>query len=177
MEPWEPAALVFVDETGTQLDMTPRTGRAPRGQRVVESLPRNRGRNTSLVAAMGVAGVQAAFTVTGAIDRSAFELFVRDVLVPTLRPGQHVIWDNLSVHRGGEARRLIEQAGCTLHFLPAYSPDLNPIELAFSKLKTVLRRSGARTREALDAAISTALPQLTAANARAWIAACGYGRP
>jgi transposase len=157
--------------------MTPTTGRAPRGQRVVEAVPRNRGRNTSLVAALGMAGIQAALTVEGAIDRPAFEVFVQDILVPTLRPGQHVIWDNLSVHRGERVRTLIAQAGCTLHFLPAYSPDLNPIELAFSKLKSLLRRTGARTRTGLDDAITTALAQLTAANAHAWIAACGYGQP
>jgi transposase len=157
--------------------MTPRTGRAPRGVRVVETVPRNRGRNTSLVAALGVAGIQAALTVEGAVDRAVFECFVREVLVPVLRPGQRVIWDNLSVHRNSEVRRLIEAAGCTLHPLPAYSPDLNPIELAFSKLKTILRRTGARTRAALDDAISAALPRLSATDAHAWITACGYGQP
>lgn len=143
----------------------------------METVPRNRGRNTSLIAALGIAGVQAALTIEGAIDRPVFALFVREMLVPSLRPGQRVIWDNLSVHRNAEVRRLIEAAGCTLHPLPAYSPDLNPIELAFSKLKTLLQQTGARTRDRLDAAISAALPQLTAANAQAWIAACGYGQP
>lgn len=155
--------------------MTPRTGRAPKGVRVVETVPRNRGRNTSLVAALGQDGVQAALTVDGAIDGAVFTVFVREVLVPRLCPGQRVVWDNLSVHRNAEVRRLIEQAGCTLHPLPAYSPDLNPIELAFSKLKTLLRRTGARTREGLDAAITAALPQLSATDAQAWIRHCGYG--
>jgi transposase len=156
--------------------MTPIRGRAPRGQRLVETVPRNRGRTTALVAALGVTGIQAALTIEGAIDRPVFETFVREVLVPSLRPGQRVIWDNLSVHRGGEVRRLIEAAGCPLHPLPTYSPDLNPIELAFSKLKTLLRQTGARTREGLEDAIAVALPHLTAANAQAWIAACGYGQ-
>lgn len=126
---------------------------------------------------MGSSGIQAALTVEGAIDRSVFAVFVREVLVPSLRPGQRVIWDNLSVQRGGEVRRLLEAAGCTLHPLPAYSPDLNPIGLAFSKRKTRLRQTGARTRDGLNAAISEALPPLSAANAHAWIAACGYGQP
>jgi transposase len=155
--------------------MTPRRGRAPRGERVVESLPRNRGRNTSLVAALSVAGGAAALTVEGAIDRPVFEVFVRDILVPALRPGQRVLWDNLSVHRGEMVRTLIEAVGCTLHFLPAYSPDLNPIEPGFSKLKTLLRQTGARTRDGLDEAIAAALPQLTPANASAWFTPCGYG--
>lgn len=156
--------------------MTPTRGRAPIGERVVETVPRNRGRNTSLVAALSVAGIGAALTIEGAIDRPVFTVFVRDILVPSLRPGQHVIWDNLSVHRNADVRRLIEQAGCTLHPLPAYSPDFNPIELAFSKLKLLLRQTAARTRDGLDAAITAALPQLTAADAQAWIHHCGYGQ-
>jgi transposase len=168
--------LVFVDETGAQVGMTLLRGRAPKGERVVEALPRNRGCNTSMVAALGSAGITAALTVVGAIDRPAFEVFVADLLVPTLHPGQRVVWDNLSVHRNATVRQLIEDAGCTLHPLPAYSPDLNPIELAFSKFKTLLRQSGARTREALDDAITAALPQLTAADAQAWIRHCGYGQ-
>jgi transposase len=167
--------LVFIDETGTQLGMTPRRGRAPKGERVVETVARNRGCNTSLVAALGVDGIGAALMIEGAIDRAVFLVYVRDVLVPSLRPGQRVIWDNLSVHRTVEVRALIEEAGCSLHFLPAYSPDFNPIESAFSKLKTLLRRIGALTRAALDEAITTALPQLTATDARAWFRHCGYG--
>jgi transposase len=155
--------------------MTPTRGRAPKGERVVAVLPRNRGKNTSMVAALGTGGIQAALTIEGAIDGPVLLAFVRDVLVPQLRPGQRVIWDNLSVHRNAAVRQLIEAAGCTIHPLPAYSPDLNPIELAFSKFKTLLRQTGARTRAALDDAITAALPQLTAADARAWIRHCGYG--
>lgn len=156
--------------------MTPRTGRAPQGERGVETVPRNRGRNTSLVAALGVRGIQAALTVAGAITRPVFDVFVRELLVPSLRPGQRVSWDNLSVHRHAEVQTLIEAAGCTLHPLPAYSPDYNPIERAFSQLKTILRRTGARTREALADAITVALPQLTATDAQAWIRHGGYGQ-
>jgi transposase len=173
---WDPADLIFVDETGTQVGMTPLRGRAPRGERVVEAVARNRGCNTSMVAALSVAGIDAALTIEGAIDRTVFTVFVRDLLVPQLRPGQRVIWDNLSIHRNAEVRAMIAAAGCTLHPLPAYSPDFNPIELAFSKLKTLLRCAAARTRAALDAAITAALPQLTAADARAWVRHCGYGQ-
>lgn len=157
--------------------MTPARGRAPKGERVAETVARNRGRNTALVAALTTAGIEAALTIEGAIDHAVFELFVREVLVPKLRPGQRVIWDNLSVHRNADVRRLIEDADCSLHPLPAYSPDYNPIELAFSKLKTLLRQTGARSRDGLDTAITAALPQLTAADAQAWIRHCGYDQP
>jgi transposase len=156
--------------------MTPTRGRAPKGERVVEALPRNRGKNTSMVAALETGGIRAALTIEGAIDGPVFLAFVRDILVPQLRPGQRVIWDNLSVHRNAAVRQLIEDAGCTIHPLPAYSPDLNPIELAFSKFKALLRQAGARTREALDEAITAALPPLTAADAHAWIRHCGSGQ-
>lgn len=139
----------------------------------MDVLPRNRGRNTSLVAALGTTGIGAALTIVGAIDRP---VFVRDILLSSLRPGQRVVWDTLRVHRHGTVRMLLEAAGCTLHPLPASSPDCNPIALACSKRKTTLRRTGARTRHGLDEAISAALPQQSAADAIAWIAHCGYGQ-
>ncbi len=154
--------------------MTPRYGRAPQGQRVVGTVPRNHGPNTTLIAAMSPAGITAAMTLEGAMDRAAFEVFVAHVLVPTLTPGQTVIWDNLSVHKSATAQQLIEAVGCQVVFLPPYSPDFAPIELAFSKLKTMLRRTQARTRPALNDAITTALSTITAANARAWFTHCGY---
>jgi transposase len=113
-------------------------------------------------------------TLEGAADRDAFEVFIAQVLVPSLTPGQTVIWDNLSVHKSATAKRLIEAAGCQVRFLPPYSPDFAPIELAFSKLKSYLRRTQARTRAALDAAIATGLRTITAADAFAWFAHCGY---
>jgi transposase len=136
----DPAALVFVDESGTNLAMTPRYGRAPRGERVVGTVPRNHGKNTTLVAALTLDGITAAMTVEGALDRSAFDAFVAQVLVPRLRPGQ-VVWDNLSVHKSAEAQRLIEAQGCHLLRLPPSSPDVTPIEDAFSKLKASFRRA------------------------------------
>lgn len=177
LDGYDPAALVFVDETGTNLAMTPRYGRAPRGERVVGTVPRNHGRNTTLVAALGLGGITAAMTVEGAMDRGAFDVFVDQILGPSLRPGQVVVWDNLSVHKSAVAQRRIEARGCQLLWLPPYSPDYTPIEQAFSKLKTALRRTGARTRDALDKAITAALATITAADTPGWFAHCGYPIP
>jgi transposase len=174
MQTYDPTALVFVDESGTNLAMTPRYGRAPRGQRVVGTVPRNQGKNTTLVAAMDLTGITAAMILEGAVDGAAFEVFVAQILAPSLRPGQIVVWDNLSVHKRAAARQLIEARGCQLRFLPSYSPDFSPIELAFSKLKTGVRRAGARTREGVDAAIAAGLRSITTADAHAWFRHCGY---
>lgn len=157
--------------------MTPRYGRAPRGERVVGVVPRNHGPNTTLVAAMGLDGITAAMTVEGAMERCAFDAFVTQVLAPSLHPGQVVVWDNLSVHKSDDAQRRIEDRGCQLLWLPPYSPDFTPIEHAFSKLKTALRRTGARTREDLDAAITAGLATITAADTPGWFAHCGYPIP
>ena len=177
LDGYDPEALVFVDESGTNLAMTPRYGRAPRGERVVGTAPRNHGTNTTLVAALSLDGITAAMTVEGAMDRLAFDAFVAQVLVPSLQPGQVVVWDNLSVHKSVEAQRLIADRGCQLLWLPPYSPDYSPIEPAFSKLKTALRRTGARTREALDDAITAALATITGTDAIGWFAHCGYPIP
>jgi transposase len=171
---FDPTDLVFVDESGTNLGMAPRYGRAPRGQRVVGTVPRNQGTNTTLFAAMDLTGITAAMTLEGAADGVAFEVFVARILAPVLRPGQIVVWDNLSVHKRAAAQRLIEARGCRVHFLPPYSPDFSPIELAFSKLKTYLRRVRARTRAALEEAITAGLRTITAADACAWFVHCGY---
>lgn len=173
----DPTRLVFVDESGTNLAMTPRYGRAPRGQRVVGTAPRNHGPNVTLLAAMSDAGITAAMTMTGATDGAVFTLFVEQVLVPTLRPGQVIIWDNLSVHKNHKLRRGIEAVGCQLHFLPPYSPDFSPIEHAFGKLKTALRRAAARDRPALEHAITAGLATITADDAAAWFRHCGYALP
>lgn len=157
--------------------MTPRFGRAPRGERVVGVAPRNHGKNTTLVAALSLDGITTAMVLEGALDRDAFDVFVAEALVPTLRPGQVVVWDNLNVHKSDAARRLIEACGCQLLWLPPYSPDLMPVEQAFSKVKTALRRAEARTRETLEAAIGTALGTITAPDAHGWFAHCGYPIP
>ncbi len=174
MDEVDAETVVFLDETSTQTVMTRRRGRPPRGERVVGAAPRNHGPNVSLLAALTPDGIGAAMVVEGAVDGAALVAYLREVLVPTLRPGQVVVWDNLAVHKDARARALVEAAGCRLLFLPAYSPDFNPIEFAFAKLKQALRRSAARTYDALVAAIGAALGTITAADARACFADCGF---
>jgi transposase len=151
--------------------------RAPRGQRAVGAAPRNHGPNVTLLAALGPTGVGPSVVVEGATDRLVCAAFVEQFLAPSLRPGQVVVLDNLSAHKGERVRQLIEAAGCRLLFLPAYSPDFNPIELAFAKLKTHLRGVAARTFEVLVAAIGAALDAITAADARGFFAHCGFPLP
>ena len=173
----DPAALVFVDESSTNTARTPRYARAPRGERAVGSAPRNHGPNVTLLAALTPGGIGPALAVEGAADRAAFELYVRELLVPSLRPGQVVVLDNLSVHKGDRVRELVEGAGCRLLFLPAYSPDLNPIEPAFAKVKQGLRRAAARSFDALAVAMGQAVDAVTAADARGYYAHCGFPLP
>jgi len=169
--------LVFLDETGTNTAMTPRYGWAPTGSRATGTAPRNHGPNVTLVTTLSLAGLGPPMVIDGPMTTLAFEAYVAQVLVPTLRPGQIVVLDNLSTHTSQRTRTMIEAAGCTLHFLPPYSPDFSPIEWAFSKLKTGLRQAAARTSEALDAAIATGLNQITPADARGWFTGCGYSVP
>ena len=170
----DPARLVFIDESGSHLAMTPAYARAPKGQRATAALPKNRGRNTTILGALSMTGWQVAMTLEGAADTVAFEAFIEYFLRPTLVSGQIVVLDNLSIHKSGRVRQLLEEVGCTLLFLPTYSPDLNPIELAWSKLKTFLRRTGARTRELLEVAIGAGLETITAQDARHWFQHVGY---
>jgi transposase len=170
----DPTTFVFVDETSTTITLTRRYARAPRGVRAVVAVPRDHRTPTSLVAALSLEGLGAAMTLSGALDGAAFTAYVREVLVPTLRPGQVVLWDNVSIHHAGAARACIEAAGCTVAFLPPYSPDFAPIEQAFAKIKECLRAAGARTPPALEAAIAQALDQVTAADAWGWFSHCGY---
>jgi transposase len=166
--------LIFLDETGLNTCLTPRYARAPKGQRAHGSAPRNHVHPTTLVAALSPTGVQAPMTLLGALDSDAFAAYVRQVLVPTLTPGQVVVCDNLSVHKRADIRTLIAQAGCDLLFLPAYSPDYNPIESVFAKLKERLRRLAAPTQDALEAAITDALATVSARDARHCFRHCGY---
>jgi transposase len=169
--------LVFVDETGSHIAMTPLYAYAPRGERAVGKVPRNYGAIMTLIASMSPSGMGPALVLDGAADSDAFAIYVEQILAPSLRPGQIVILDNLSIHLGPRVKQAIEARGCRLLFLPAYSPDFSPIEEAFSKLKTVLRRAGARTREALQGAIATALDLITATDALGWFTHCGYPSP
>jgi transposase len=166
--------LVFVDESGCNLALTPRYGWAPRGERAVAQAPRNRGPNTTVLAALTTEGLQASMTVEGAANTEVFLTYLDKVLCPSLQPGKTVVMDNLNVHRATAVRERIEARECRLVFLPSYSPDFNPIEEAFSKLKSYLRRAKARTREALESAVAEGLQRITAQDARHWFTHCGF---
>jgi transposase len=168
--------FVIVDECGSNINLTPRYARAPCGERAYGHVPRNTEANTSLIASLRTDGMGPAMLLTGATDTAAFEAYVAQVLAPSLVPGKIVVMDNLSAHKSERVRLLIEARGCELWFLPAYSPDLSPIEEAFSKLKQLLRRAAARTREAMEQAIASALNQITAHDAQGYFRHCGYIR-
>src|SRR3712207_3105303 len=137
--------LVFVDEMGTNISLSPLYAWAPKGQRAYWSVPRNRGANTTVLSSMSAdEGMGPSLTVEGATTSVVFEAYVEQVLAPTLRRGQVVVMDNLSAHKGERVRQLIEERGCELTYLPSYSPDLNPIEEAFSKIKRLVRKAEAR---------------------------------
>jgi len=170
----DPRRWVWIDETGSHLGFTPRFSRAPRGQRAHGSAPRNRGKNRTLITALTLAGTGPGLILEGALDGAAFDAYITHLLAPTLQPGQIVVADNLKAHHRERARAAIEARGADLWFLPSYSPDLNPIEEAFSKLKTLLRRAAARTHEALVAAIWAALAAITPHDAASWFTHCGY---
>jgi transposase len=173
----DPEQLVFVDESGTHTCLTRLYGWAPHDQRAVGSVPRNHGKNTTLVAALTADGLQAPWTIEGAMDTAAFERYIQEVLGPTLRPGQTVVLDNLSVHKATGIREAIEALHCEVLYLPSYSPDFTPIEQAFSKIKALLRGVGARTREALLEAVRLAVAAITRDDAVAWFAHAGYALP
>jgi transposase len=166
--------LVFVDESGSNIALTPLYARAPRGQRAHGSVPRNRGKNTTLLASLSLEGVGASMIIEGATNTAVFEAYLEEVLLPSLQPGQIVVMDNLSAHKGARVHQLIEGRGCQLLYLPAYSPDFSPIEETFSKIKAFLRRVGARTPEALQEALGQALQMVTSQDAHGWFSHCGY---
>jgi transposase len=154
--------------------MTRLYGRAPRGERVIGSVPQNYGQNVTMVAALGNHGLQAVMTVEGATDAAVFRAYVKHVLGPTLSPGDIVVLDNLGAHKAVGIQQMLARRRVRLLYLPPYSPDLAPIEPCWSKLKTALRRAKARTREALDVAITEALATITETDARGWFLHCGY---
>ena len=163
-----------MDESGVNLALTRLFERAPKGERVCDSVPKNYGENVTPLGALSLSGVEALMTVNGATDSAVFLSFVREMLAPTLRAGDVVLWDNLGAHRSQAVREAVEARGATVIFLPPYSPDMNPIERCWSKLKTFLRAAKARSREALEAAIKQALATVTESDARAWFKHCGY---
>src|SRR5260370_23340108 len=166
--------IVVVDECGSNIALTPLYARAPKGKRAYGSVPRNRGKNMTLIAALSRQGMTASMILDGAANGVAFEIYVEQILVPSLTAGQIVVMDNLSIHKGAKVRSAIEARGCQLLFLPSYSPDLSPIEEAFSKLKAAFRRVSARTREAIEEAISQALGLTTAQAACRRVPPFGY---
>jgi transposase len=166
--------LVFLDECGSNIALTRLYGRSPKGMRAYGSVPRNRRANITLLASLSLQGMGEALILEGSADTTAFEIYIEQILAPSLQAGQIVILDNLSTHTGEKARQAIEARGCQLRFLPSYSPDFSPIEEAFSKLKAFLRRTGARTPETLQEALGQALLTITAHDALGWFTHCGY---
>jgi transposase len=172
----DPGRFVWIDETGSHLGMTRRYSRAPRGERAYGTAPGSRGKNRTLITALTLAGIGPGLLLDEAIDRVAFDAYVIHRLAPTLVPGQIVVVDNLQVHYSDRAREAIEQCGAQLWYLPPYSPDFNPIEEAFSKVKTFLRSAEPRTLEHHSAAIWAALRTITPQDAAGWFAHAGYGK-
>jgi transposase len=170
----DPRRLVFVDECSTNIALTRLYARAPKGERAFGHAPRNWSKNVTLICSLDAEGIGAAMSVEGATDGAAFETYVKHFLVPTLKRGQIVVMDNLQVHKMKRVKELIEEAGAEVLFLPPYSPDFSPIEEAFSKVKGILRRIGARTREALLQATGQALDAVSRRDAVGWFRHCGY---
>lgn len=166
--------LVFVDEAGSTISMTPTHAWAPRGQRAVGHVPRNRGTVTTMIGALTIGGLEALMTIEGATDAAVFLAFVEKVLGPRLGPGDMVVMDNVGAHRDARIRHAVEAHGAKLVFLPPYSPDLNPIEECWSKVKHLLRSAAARSREALDQALARIVKLVTPMDAAGWIAHAGY---
>ncbi len=166
---------MFLDESGASTQMTRNYGRAPRGERVAEGTPNRHWSTLTMLAALTTRGLQAPMTIESPTDGDVLLAYLEQVLCPRLRPGQLVIMDNLSAHKVQGVREQIEARGARLIYLPAYSPDFNPIEQAWSKIKQLLRSAKARTVEALESAITEALAAVTAENALAWFSHCGYG--
>ena len=166
--------LLFIDESGAKTNMTRLYGRAPRGNRVYDHVPNGRWNTTTMISAVGRNGTQAPWVLDGPMDGAAFEIWVEHVLAPTLEVNDIVVMDNLSVHKNARVRALIAQRGAEVWDLPAYSPDLNPIEKMWSKIKSHLRKVKARNAESLYRAIGEALDQVSGTDIQNWFVSCGY---
>ncbi len=169
-----PERLIFIDETWLNTKMARLRGRAPRGERLRAGVPHGHWRTTTFVAGLRLSGMDAPMVIDGPITSESFLAYVRQVLVPTLRPGDVVIMDNLGSHKAPAVREAIGAAGASLRFLPPYSPDFNPIENAFAKLKALLRKIAARTRDTLWAAVGAAIDAFTPDECRNYFTAAGY---
>jgi transposase len=170
----DPERLVFIDETWASTNMARLHGRAPKGERLRAGIPQGHWKTTTFVAGLRLTGLMATMVLDGPINRDAFQAYVEQVLVRELRPGDIVIMDNLSSHKGAGIRQAIEAAGATLLFLPPYSPDFNPIENAFAKLKALLRAAAERTVEALWTTIGSLIDRFTPEECANYFAAAGY---
>jgi transposase len=170
----DPERLVFVDEMGAHTSLAPLYGYSRKGERVRLRVPRNRGRNTTLLASITLGGMGETLAVEGSTNQEVFEAYVEHVLAPTLEAGQLVIMDNLSAHKPARVRELIESRDCELIYLPAYSPDFNPVAEAFAKIKGMLRQARARTKDAPTDALGEALSAVSAQDARGYFQHAGY---
>jgi transposase len=170
----DPKRLIFIDESGAKTNMTRTRGRAPRGQRVIERVPHGHWQTTTMIAAIRTSGPCAPAVVNGATDADVFRTYIQHVLVPELRPGDVVVLDNLQAHKAAGVAQLITSVGATLVYLPPYSPDFNPIENMWSKVKQHLRSAAARTFDALLRAIADALATITATDCLGFFRHCGY---
>jgi len=166
--------LKFIDESGANLGLTRAFGRAAPGERICEATPGVSGAHYTVIAALGLKEISATWLLEGAMTGEAFDVYVEQILCPTLRKGDLIFIDNLNVHKSARARALIEARGARMEFLPPYSPDFNPIEQCWSKIKTVLRERKARTFDELVEALCVAFESISAKDARAWFAYCGY---
>src|SRR5258708_36537216 len=166
--------LIFIDECGSNIALTRMSARSPKGKRAYGAVPPNRRANITLLASLSLQGMGEALILEGSADALAFEIYIEQILAPSLQAGQIVVMDNLSTHMGERVRQALSDKKCQLLFLPSYSPDFSPIEEAFSKLKAFLRCVGARTPEALQEAIGQALLTITDQDALGWFAHCGY---
>jgi len=172
----DPAHLVFIDETGTATDMARRQGRAPRGQRLVSAVPYGHWKTTTFVAGLREDGITAPLVVDGPMNGAIFRAYIEQFLAPTLKPGDIVIMDNLAVHKVAGVRAAIEAKGATVRYLPPYSPDLNPIEQLFAKLKALLRKAAERSIEALWQTIGRLLDRFSPEECHNYFANAGYER-
>jgi len=166
--------FLFIDESSAKTNMTRLYGWAFGGARLIDVVPHGHWCTTTMIAAVGLGGAKAPFVFEGPMDSQMFRAYVKHVLVPELRPGDIVVMDNLSSHKDAEARTLIEDAGAYVWYLPPYSPDFNPIEKMWSKIKAFLRKTAARTQEYLYQAIADALATITPSDIRGWFKSCGY---
>lgn len=172
----DPARLIFIDETWAKTNMTRTHGRAPKGERLIAKVPHGRWRTLTFLAALRHDRIEAPCVIDGPINGESFQAYVAQILLPTIRPGDIVIIDNLGSHKGKAVRRLIRSVGAKLFFLPPYSPDLNPIENAFAKLKAHVRKLAARTIEALEAAAADAIQTFKSSECANFFTHAGYGR-